>query len=246
MILAFVRNPPAHEDKPSKQGRLLKSPDSVSEQLLKWCRSLPAVRAGHDLPASRQPCERSPQPLVDVSGVDVLDAYEHLGILPARRLVLRSGVARRLSLAEKMLPNGLSLVVLDAWRSPDEQQALVDHYGDGAAKSGFVAQMSDEGCRPPHTTGGAVDLTLSYLGKPLALGTDYDSFRKKAAASAFEEPGSDGRVRLLRRGFVYAMSAAGFVSYEKEWWHWSYGDDVWAQATRRPALYDIVECWPAE
>ncbi|MCY4271012.1 MAG: hypothetical protein OXF00_00010 [bacterium] len=172
--------------------------------------------------------------------IDVLDAYEVLGILPARRMMVRSDVAKRLLLAERLLPSGFGLVVLDAWRSPVEQQALVGRCGERAADRGFVAPVSGDGCRPPHTTGGTVDLTLSWLDQPLALGTDYDSFEEDAATHAFEQPGADVRVRLLRRGFAYAISAAGFVPYDEKWWHWSHGDDVWAHATGRPALYDIV------
>lgn len=149
-------------------------------------------------------------------------------------------------MAKRLLPGGFSLVVLDAWRSFDEQRALVRFYGDGAAEDEFVAPVSDDGCRPLHTTGGTVGLTLSWLDQPLALGTDFDSFDAEAAVHAFEAPGADARVRLLRRGFAYAMSTAGFVPYEMEWWHWSHGDDVWAQAMGRPALYDIVEHPPVE
>ena len=220
------------------------APEVVPDQRLGWCRHLLPMPAAFGLPAVRQRCAGSSQPLVEVRGIDVLDAYEHLGILGARRMLVRSDVAKRLLLAERLLPSGFSLVVLDAWRSPDEQQALVCHYGDDAAEDGFVAPVSDHGCRPPHTTGGTVDLTLSWLDQPLALGTDYDSFDAEAAVHAFEAPGADARVRLLRRGFAYAMSTAGFVPYDKEWWHWSHGDDVWAQAMGRPALYDIVEHAP--
>ena len=79
----------------------------------------------HGLPAARQGCVGSEQALVDVRDIDVLDAYEHLGILPARRMMVRSGVAKRLLLAERLLASGFSLVALDAWRSLDEQRALV-------------------------------------------------------------------------------------------------------------------------
>ena len=54
------------------------------------------------------------------------------------------------------------------------------------------------------------------------------------------------RVRLLRRGFAYALSTAGFAPYDREWWHWSHGDDVWANALGRPALYDIAEHPPLD
>lgn len=246
----MTKNSAIHEGKPSAPpaaaGGLLMSPKVVPEQRLGWCRHLPPMPLAFGLPGERQRCVGSSQPLVEVRGIDVLDAYGHLGVLAARRMLVRSDVAERLLLAERLLPGGFSLVVLDAWRSPDEQQALVRFYGEGAAEDGFVAPVSDDGCRPPHTTGGTVDLTLSWLDQPLALGTDFDSFDPEAAVHAFEAPGADARVRLLRRGFAYAMSTAGFVPYDKEWWHWSHGDDVWAQAMGRPALYDIVEHPPVE
>lgn len=246
----MTKNAAINENKPATPPAatdgLLMSPEVVPGQRLGWCGHLPPMPAAHGLPAARQRCAGSSQPLVEVRGIDVLDAYEHLGILPARRMLVRSDVAKRLLLAERLLPSGFSLVVLDAWRSPDEQRALVRHYGDCAADDGFVAPVTDKGCRPPHTTGGTVDLTLSWLDQPLALGTDYGSFDSEAAVRAFEGPSADARVRSLRRGFAYAMSAAGFVPYDKEWWHWSHGDDVWAQATGRPALYDIVEHPPIE
>lgn len=231
---------------PLAVGGLLVSPEIVPMHKLEWCAHVPPMAVAFGLPDARQRCAGSEQPLVDVRDIDVLDAYEVLGILPSRRMMVRSDVAKRLLLAERLLPSGFGLVVLDAWRSLVEQQALVGHYGDGAASGGFVAPVPDDGCRPPHTTGGTVDLTLSWLDQPLALGTDYDSFDDEAAADWFERPGADVRVRLLRRGFAYAMSAAGFVPYDEEWWHWSHGDDVWANAMGRPALYDIVEHPPID
>jgi D-alanyl-D-alanine dipeptidase len=46
-------------------------------------------------------------------------------------------------------------------------------------------------------SGGTVDLTLSYRGTPLALGTSFDNFDQYAAITAFEE--ADSIVRRLRR-----------------------------------------------
>jgi len=34
-----------------------------------------------------------------------------------------------------------------------------------------------------------------------------------------------------RRLLVDAMTGAGFVNYEHEWWHYSYGDRYWAFTT---------------
>lgn len=38
------------------------------------------------------------------------------------------------------------------------------------------------------------------------------------------------------------MTAAGFVNYPSEWWHWSYGDRYWAVCEKQPhALFGPVE-----
>ncbi|MCY4666060.1 MAG: hypothetical protein OXC00_15500 [Acidimicrobiaceae bacterium] len=142
--------------------------------------------------------------------------------------------------ADEMLPDGFGLIVLDGWRSLAAQQRLLDYYGSDASRNGFVARIEPEGARPPHTTGGAVDLTLSWEGVALGLGTDYDSFDETARLEAFEG-GGDGLVRRLRRLLAGVMHAAGMICYGSEWWHWSFGDDVWASAAGDVAIYDIWE-----
>ncbi len=132
-----------------------------------------------------------------------------------------------------------ALVVLDAWRSLTDQQRLLDYYKRSGPTRGFVAEVGLQSIRPPHVTGGAVDLTLSHLGVPLALGTQFDSFTKLANLHFFEV--EDGLIRRLRRSLAAAMSNAGFVPYPPEWWHWSYGDDVWAAANSCAARYDLAE-----
>ena len=129
------------------------------------------------------------------------------------------------------------IIVLDGYRTLAEQQALIDHY---RAPSEFVASTSPDAMRPPHTTGAAVDLTLSWHGDPLAIGTDYDSFEPEAALEAFES-GPDNVIRRLRRLLGITMMWAGFARYSPEWWHWSYGDDVWAAQKRCRTLYEVVE-----
>ena len=68
------------------------------------------------------------------------------------------------------------------------------------------------------------------------IGTDYDAFEPEAALEAFES-GPDGVIRRLRRLLANSMMRSGFARYSPEWWHWSYGDDVWAAAMGTSALY---------
>jgi len=215
---------------------LLSDPSEVPDIALPVGRP---IRPGGPVPRARPNCDARSDPLVAVEGVSVYDAYAHLGLLPARSLKLRSGALDRLRQARALLPDGFDLVVLDAWRTPDEQRALLAHYSALGPTEGFVASLDPDAIRPPHTTGGAVDLTLGWKGQALALGTDFDSFSDAAHLHAFEH--RDGQVRRLRRLLAAVLEDSGFAGYELEWWHWAYGDDIWAAAFERAAIYGIWE-----
>lgn len=165
---------------------------------------------------------------------DVIDqqvAYDSLPLPKRGPLRLRSGVIARLLTANESLPSGFALTVLDGWRSPSFQRELLNYYRSlhRDLTSGYVADPDDSHVVAPHTTGGAVDLTLNWHGTALALGTDYDSFAEAAHPAYFEGPDSTDTVaRDLRRLLSDTMIRAGFAPYPMEWWHWSYGDQWWA------------------
>lgn len=199
--------------------------------------SLPAPCA---LPEARRSVADLAEPLVEVSGISVLDAYAILGVAEPRPLRVRSGVQARLLEADHSLPPGFTLVLLDGWRSAEMQRLLIHHYSEEAVDAKYVADLSDAGMRAPHLTGGAVDVTIAWEGKPLALGTDFDSFDVAAHLNAYE--GLDSVTRRLRRMLSRAMTQAGFAPYPFEWWHWSYGDDVWAETTGAVQVrYECIE-----
>lgn len=191
------------------------------------------------IPDRRQPSRAVGEVPVEVTQLPTLDAYDALGVLPARPVALRPQVTERLLRAADALPAGFGLVLLDGHRTIGEQQALLDHYARSGPIEGYVASTAADGMRPPHSTGGAVDLTLSWIGQPLALGTDFDAFSDDAHLRAFE--GSDGEVRRLRRLLATVMCDAGFAPYPLEWWHWSYGDDVWAAFNDSDAVFDVID-----
>ncbi|HEV7760517.1 MAG TPA: M15 family metallopeptidase, partial [Acidimicrobiales bacterium] len=193
------------------------------------------------LPTKLVDCEARAEPLVPIEGVRCVDAYHQLGHVDApRTFVAREEVARRIVLAQASLPPGFTLVVLDAWRSPELQRQLSEMYREqhGPDADVYVADPSSETMRPPHVVGAALDLTLAYGGRPLALGSAYDEFSEAAHLDAFE--GADSTVRRLRRLMAKALTGAGFAPYPFEWWHWSYGDDVWAVYAHQDALYEVV------
>lgn len=171
--------------------------------------------------------------------IRVMGAYWHEGwpyAVPGS--YLRAEVARRLVVAAESLPTPFGLGVWDAWRDPRLQAVLHDRvYRDESLPPGFVAYPDPDPRRcPPHASGGTADLTLTWLGHCLALGTRFDAFVPEAAAAALE-PDGPKLVRDLRRLLARAMAGAGFVPHPQEWWHWEYGTRYWAALTGRPVQF---------
>lgn len=196
------------------------------------------------------------EPLCQLDGlwhrVQVQPAYARLpGAL--RGCWLRRSAAERLLAAAAQQPDGYSLLVLDAWRPVRLQQALYDDFLARLRRENprttpwqlekmcqeFVARPRADALRPaPHATGGAVDLTLCLDGKPVEMGTAFDDFGLLARTAALEcEPCPNPQARDNRRRLFWAMSEAGFVNYPGEWWHFCYGERLWAQVTGNQPLY---------
>lgn len=156
------------------------------------------------------------------------------GCLPLR---LRSGVLERLAAAQQSLGKPFELILLDGWRSRAFQEELGNHYGPRAVDANFVADPHADTAVPPHVTGGAMDLTIGIDGQPLALGTHFDEFTPHAHLTALEH-GQPSPERLLRRVLYDVLVRRGFSPYSLEWWHFSYGDQNWADFYRSPrAIY---------
>lgn len=189
-----------------------------------------SVPAGRDGWADVTPGSESGEPLVSLTGSPVmaLHTYRRRGWPHTTvEMWVRAEVRDRLEAIAASLPTGFGLAVFDAWRSPALQRALYDDaYGSGVLAPGFVADP--ETGTPPHTTGGTVDLTLCFEGHPLALGSAFDEFTEQAYADAFERPSAERRVRDLRRLLWHAMHDGGFRGHRLEWWHYSFGNQEWA------------------
>ena len=167
---------------------------------------------------------------------------------------LRLGVVQRLLDAQQQLVEhdpSLRLSIFDAWRPIAVQAFMVDHsiaelcrergveVRSGDAFDQVVADVGrfwaapsrDPATPPPHSTGAAVDLTLSSSdGTPLAMGGEID------AIGAVSEPqhyaareDSEARCWHQRRQLLAdVMEASGFAQHPNEWWHYSFGDQLWA------------------
>lgn len=199
--------------------------------------------------------------------IRVFPAYARLGVPDAvSECFLREGVYRRLLAVARSLPQGLTLLVLDGWRPWRVQQYLFEKLSDTIRDASpgideqallertreFVSLPSRSPDAPsPHLTGGAVDVTLcDEDGLPLDMGTLFDEAVPASHAAALETREAAKRQtqpRDNRRLLYHAMQAQGFTNLPSEWWHFDYGDQLWAhyhghaQALYGPAELDTIE-----
>lgn len=98
----------------------------------------------------------------------------------------------------------------------------------------------DKSKASPHSTGGAVDLTVAdENGIVLDMGSGFDDLSEKAGTAYFEKKIERGitlsdkerEAAENRRALYHLMKNAGLENYSDEWWHYEYGDQNWAWNT---------------
>lgn len=215
---------------------LTTDPSTLSIVRPRGIKRVPGVTDPADQPLVLDPTDDPLVRLVEAERLRIVPAYLELpGGAPF--LLAREEVADRAVRASKMLPTGFGLAVLDAWRPLVLQQHLFDvAYANPDLPEGFVTPPSaDPETPPPHLTGGTLDVTLTWRGVPLSLGTDFDDFTETAHVAALE--GTMDPSRDLRRLLFWTMQAAGFAPIWCEWWHFEFGTRRWAAANGTDPLY---------
>lgn len=158
---------------------------------------------------------------------------------------VRRGVYERLLRAVRLMPDGYALKIMSAYRPLSEQHDLWNRQmartraENPNATEDELVQINRRLVAQPHNgfgghqTGGAVDVTLCDMnGDDLGLGK-----------WLYTGPTVSSRgVRRLRDVLRRTMCAAGFVNYPAEWWHFCYGDRMWAAYSRRHECpYGLIE-----
>jgi zinc D-Ala-D-Ala dipeptidase len=155
---------------------------------------------------------------------------------------------------------GLELFLFDAWRPRAVQAYFHDVWMPaellrrdpsltGAALMGEVetywaAPSTDDSSPAPHATGAAVDLTIRWKGGDfLWMGSLFDDATALAHRDRFEALDarvlsfSDEEARANRRLLHWAMAEEGFEGLPDEWWHFSWGDQMWAKLSGADAAH---------
>ncbi len=94
----------------------------------------------------------------------------------------------------------------------------------------------DTRCPPPHSTGGALDVCLADKdGKLVEMGSMVDQMDETSNPYFYANIKNEeaiiwnSRRNLLRE----IMTKFGFAQHPNEWWHFSYGDQLWAWKNKK-------------
>lgn len=191
--------------------------------------------------------------------ISIYPVYSKMAIPSApAECYLRQSVYYRLIKAAKLLPPGMRLIVLDGWRPFSVQQHLFEtllnfmttanpeqHQDCRLSQArNLVSPPNRSQTNPsPHLTGGAIDVTLANeFGEPLNMGSLFDEASAASYTASFEQiehpTATELEVRDNRRILFNTMHTAGFTNLPSEWWHFDFGDQLWAWYTRSPqAIY---------
>jgi D-alanyl-D-alanine dipeptidase len=155
---------------------------------------------------------------------------------------IRPAIYERLLKAKAALPLGVHFILyeayrpfevqLDMWCKVWQENECAFPDDDYLTRTG----RCDEVIANPfhmgsgHQFGCAIDISLcNDAGEAFDMGTPmhalHDPARVTNCASLTEEQSRN------RRLLVSALEGQGFVNYPQEWWHYSYGDRLWAQLT---------------
>jgi D-alanyl-D-alanine dipeptidase len=177
------------------------------------------------------------------------------------KLLLRASMGAKLARVNGRASRaGLELFLYDAWRPravqaffhdvwmPKELQRREPSLTGKAlmeeVERYWAAPSQDENAPAPHATGGAVDLTLRRKGgETLWMGSLFDDVTALAHRDRFENMTaenfsySDEEARANRRLLHWLMVEEGFAGHPDEWWHFSWGDQMWAALTGADAAH---------
>ena len=157
--------------------------------------------------------------------------------------LIRRYVYNMLLKAKSNLPSGYHFAVYEAYRPHASQKALWDEIvAKESAKNPemdtnsedfialcdkFVANPYRQGSG--HQSGAAIDISLvDDNGKEYDMGGKVRGFDNTAE---FDSKNISIEAKKNRSILKSALEDVGFVNYPSEWWHYSFGDRLWAKLT---------------
>ncbi|MDP9249044.1 MAG: hypothetical protein M3M85_00840 [bacterium] len=200
------------------------------------------------------PIHECGEELVNLKNYDfVLDSqYFNQGFSSDSNMYLRLGVAEKLASIQKTFNGKFRFKIWDGFRPREVQNNIYQKFWkDSKIKHPdwsdpeltqevglYITIATNLNRIPPHSTGGAVDLTLvDKNGKELEMGTVFDHFGLEAHPMHYEENDINDGIKQNRRLLREIMLQNGFRNSADEWWHFDHGDQIWAVFNGEPHAF---------
>ena len=167
---------------------------------------------------------------------------------------LRETVYKKIKLLiDDVEKDGYSIKLYDAYRSFDDQMNSWNKRIEETKKefpncsedeiirktSLKVSNVQDKENVGGHQTGGAIDITLIKDGKEIDMGTKYEEYSQKTLThnKLINETQKSNRFYLKKK-----LEKYDFNNFPAEWWHYSYGDKMWAAYKgKKTCIYGYIE-----
>lgn len=176
------------------------------------------------------------EPIVNLKQL-LKDKKSNIIIANKKSVMIRKKVADLILKAETLLPNNLTFYITDLHRPLSLQKRLFNQIKKEIQKNNptytpkrlwqeVTKYIADpDGC-PPHSTGGAIDITISdHKGNQIDMGCPIDTI---SAKSNTFYPRIKIHQKQNRKLLFDSLTKVGFVNLPTEWWHFSYGEQYWA------------------
>jgi len=183
---------------------------------------------------------------------------------------VRLGILERLQRSQAYLqtirPNW-HIAIFDAYRPISVQQFMVNYsFAELAEGRGLeVSNLTEDQKKllmaevmkfwaipshdlkspPPHSTGAAIDVTLVDAELlEINMGSPIDEISDRSLPNYFESFSDAQEIEFHRdrKLLNQVMTYSGFQQHPNEWWHFSYGDQLWAWiSNQKIAIYGGIK-----
>lgn len=156
---------------------------------------------------------------------------------------VRETVRGKLIAASEKLPKGMSIVLIEGYRSVETQQLLWNRkfnqlkeenpkWTNEETEQALKMVLAKPSPLSNHNCGGAIDVTISHsdgaladMGNPYPSEDTFEQWREKFPMFSEKITADQKRYREVLR---HVMESQDFVWYPGEWWHYCWGDRMWA------------------
>jgi D-alanyl-D-alanine dipeptidase len=208
-------------------------------------------RRGQRIPTVPIVDDKSPLVSLKVFACDLV--YEPC-IVEDYRYLVRDAVADKvIRISERLGRQDKQLIIRSVWRSAHHQRLLWDRHVDHLRRQNpeihareineMAAYFIAPETKSMHATGGAVDALIHdrKSDRVMDFGTN-DGLNIELGRRCYAgHPGISAHAKRNRRLLIDLFEEEGFVCEPMEFWHFDYGNVVWAIATNQThAIYGPV------